>query len=54
LLGKAIEAIESRISEINEETEEAPSPRFSGEKLSKLDYFDDAALSNLFAPLISS
>lgn len=53
-LGEAIEAIESRISEINEEADQAPPPRFSGEKLSRSDHFDDAALSNLFAPLISS
>jgi hypothetical protein len=54
LLEEAIEAIESRISEINEEVEEASPPRFSGEKPGKSDYFDDAALSNLFAPLISN
>jgi uncharacterized coiled-coil DUF342 family protein len=54
LLLKAIEVIESRISEINEEADEAPSIQVSGQSAPKSDKYDDAELSNLFAPLISA
>jgi hypothetical protein len=53
-LKTAISAIESRISEIEEGVEEASSPEFSGKLSRAPDWFDDAALRNLFAPLVAS
>jgi conflict system STAND superfamily ATPase len=53
-LKTAISAIQSRISEIGESVEEASSPDFSGKLPRAPDRFDDAALRNLFAPLVAS
>jgi DNA polymerase III delta prime subunit len=52
-LDEAILAIQGRISEINERTAEAPSPEFSGRSPRESDKFDDIALRNLFASLVS-
>lgn len=54
LLLQAIRVIESRISEINEETDEAPSIQVSGQSAPKSDKYGDAELSNLFAPLLDA
>jgi hypothetical protein len=51
-LNKAISDIQDRISEIDEDVEEASSPDFSGRLPRDKDRFDDAALRNLFAPLV--
>lgn len=51
-LQQAVSKIQSRISEINERTEEAPSPEFSGKLQRETDKFDDTALRNLFSPLL--
>jgi hypothetical protein len=51
-LKQAISEIQSRISEINERTEDAAPPTFSGKLRREDDKFDDAALLNLFAPLV--
>ena len=53
-MSKAISEIESRMSEIEDRTEEAGSPEFSGRLSREVDRFDDAALRNLFAPLLGS
>lgn len=53
-LKTAISAIQSRISEIEEDVEEASPPDFSGKVPRAADKFDDAALRNLFAPLVAS
>ncbi len=53
-LKTAISEIRSRISEIDEGVEEASSPDFSGKLPRETDRFDDAALRNLFAPLVAS
>jgi energy-coupling factor transporter ATP-binding protein EcfA2 len=53
-LNKAISDIKGRISEIHEGVEEASSPDFSGRLPRDRDKFDDAALRNLFAPLVSA
>jgi hypothetical protein len=42
------------MSEIDEGVEEASSPDFSGKLPRQTDRFDDAALRNLFAPLVAS
>jgi phage shock protein A len=52
-LQKAIAVIESRIAEINDEVDVADAPQVSGKAPRAVDKFDDAALSNLFAPLIA-
>ena len=52
-LKSAIQTIEVRISEINDETDEAPSIKASGQPAQKSDKFDDAELSSLFAPLVA-
>ena len=52
-LKEAILAIQGRISEINERTAEAPSPEFSGRSPRESDKFDDIALRDLFASLVS-
>ncbi|WP_292593180.1 hypothetical protein [Mesorhizobium sp.] len=51
-LAQAIAAIESRMSEIGEATDEAPAPPISGRLPWQADKFDNVALSNLFATLI--
>lgn len=53
VLDRAIESVENRISEINEKVETAPSPDFSAESIRTHEHFDDSALANLFAPLVS-
>jgi energy-coupling factor transporter ATP-binding protein EcfA2 len=53
-LKKAISDIQGRISEIDASVEEASSPDFSGRLPRDRDKFDDAALRNLFAPLVSA
>jgi DNA polymerase III delta prime subunit len=52
-LDQAVTAIENRISEINERTSEASPPSFSGWSPRQTDKFDDLALRDLFAPLVS-
>jgi hypothetical protein len=52
-LKTAISAIQSRMAEIEEGVEEASSPDFSGKLPRAPDRFDDAALRNLFAPLVA-
>ena len=52
-LRQAVSQIQSWISEINERTEEASSPEFSGRLPRESDKFDDVALRNLFAPLLT-
>jgi hypothetical protein len=42
-----------RISEIDESTEDASPPTFSGKLFREEDKFDNVALLNLFAPLIA-
>jgi hypothetical protein len=51
---KAVSAIESRMAEIEDRTDEAVSPEFSGRVPRDVDRFDDTALRNLFAPLLGS
>jgi hypothetical protein len=53
-LKKAIAGIQGRISQIDAGIEEASSPDFSGRLPRDKDKFDDAALRNLFAPLIAA
>jgi hypothetical protein len=53
-LNKAISEIQGRISEIDQSVEEASPPDFSGRLPREKDKFDDAALRNLFAPLIEN
>lgn len=53
-LETAVSEIQDRISEIEEGVEEASSPDFSGRLPREKDKFDDAALRNLFAPLVGS
>lgn len=53
-LKTAIAAIRGRISEIEENVEEASSPGFSGKLPRESDRFDDLALRNLFAPLVAA
>jgi hypothetical protein len=43
--------IEDRISQVQEDTSEAPSPTFTGKQPKEDDAFDNAALENLFQPL---
>jgi hypothetical protein len=52
-LKNAISAIQGRIAEIDEGVEEASSPDFSGRLRRDRDKFDDAALCNLFMPLVA-
>jgi hypothetical protein len=52
-LALKLSALDDRIAEIEEETEEADSPSFNGSMSKEADKFDDVALMNLFAPLIS-
>jgi hypothetical protein len=52
VLERAVTRVEERISEINESVETAESPDFSGSSLREEENFDDAALTNLFTPLI--
>jgi hypothetical protein len=52
-LKNAISKIQGRISEIEANVEEASSPDFSGKLPRDRDRFDDAALRNLFAPLVA-
>jgi len=52
-LKNAISAIQGRIAEIDEDVEEASSPDFSGRLRRDRDKFDDAALRNLFMPLVA-
>lgn len=40
------------MSEISDEAEPAEPPSFSGASRPEIDKFDDAALANLFAPLL--
>jgi DNA polymerase III delta prime subunit len=49
---RAISKIEYRIGEINENEGDASPPSFSSGSLRETDDFDDAALANLFAPLV--
>jgi hypothetical protein len=51
-LASKLEPLDDRIAEIEEETQEASSPSFSSTP-KETDKFDDVALMNLFAPLIS-
>jgi energy-coupling factor transporter ATP-binding protein EcfA2 len=51
-LERAITSIEGRISEINENSEPAPSPQFSSAVAREGEKFDDSALRDLFAPLV--
>jgi hypothetical protein len=53
-LQKAFEVIDRRIAEINDESDESPTIRNIGEAPQKPDKFDDAELSNLFAPLLGT
>jgi len=53
-LKTAISAVESRILEIEESVEDASPPDFTGKQTQSSDRFDDAALNNLFAPLVHS
>ena len=53
-LKKAVTDIKGRIAEIGETVEEASSPDFSGKLAREFDTFDDAALRNLFAPLVAT
>jgi DNA polymerase III delta prime subunit len=53
-LAHALSLIQERIAEINERTEEAPAPAFSGRSPREVDRFDDDALRNLFAPLVGN
>ncbi len=53
-LAYALSVIQNRIVELNEQTEEAPSPSFSGRQPREVDRFDDEALRNLFAPLVEA
>jgi hypothetical protein len=53
-LAYALSAINERIAEISERTEEASSPEFSGRQPREVDRFDDNALRNLFAPLVDA
>jgi hypothetical protein len=46
--------IKGRISELQTGAEEASSPDFSGAAARERDKFDDAALRNLFAPLLAA
>ncbi|MBZ9898532.1 ATP-binding protein [Mesorhizobium sp. BR1-1-6] len=52
VLSSAIETVNRRIAEISEEAETAEPPSFSGAAKPDIDNFDDAALANLFAPLL--
>lgn len=52
VLTSAIETLNRRIAEISEEAETAEPPSFSGATKPEIDKFDDAALANLFAPLL--
>ena len=52
-LALKLEPLNDRMAEIEEEAEEASSPSFSGSTPKETDKFDDVALMNLFAPLIS-
>lgn len=51
-LAHALSQIQERIAEINDRTEEASPPTFSGRSPREVDRFDDHALRNLFAPLV--
>jgi len=53
-LNIAIKTVESRISEINGEVEEASAPSVAEERPREKDNFDNTALENLFAPLVTS
>ena len=53
-LANALSLIQERIAEINERTEEAPAPAFSGRSPREVDRFDDDALRDLFAPLVGN
>jgi hypothetical protein len=48
----AVSKVEARICDINEQVRTAPSPSLSASSLHETDNFDDAALANLFAPLV--
>jgi hypothetical protein len=52
VLSSAIETVNRRIAELSEEAETAEPPSFSGAAKPDIDKFDDAALANLFAPLL--
>lgn len=52
VLTSAMRVIDERISAIDEETEKAGSPSFTGVTKKDADNFDDTALINLFAPLL--
>ncbi|MEQ1718956.1 MAG: hypothetical protein ABL907_23730 [Hyphomicrobium sp.] len=52
-LRSAVSDVEGRISDIANNVEEAKSPDFTGYLAREPDQFDDAALRNLFAPLVS-
>jgi len=52
-LASKLEVLDNRIAEIEEETEEASSPTLTGKTTEDTDKFDDVALMNLFAPLLS-
>jgi hypothetical protein len=51
-IGQAVEVIQSRIAEIEANAQKASSPSFTGRMLKDTDTFDDAALRNLFLPLV--
>ena len=52
-LSEAISQVESRISEVQESTEEAAAPDFSTKGRRSPDVFDDDELRDLFAPLVA-
>lgn len=52
-LALKLQVLDNRIDEIEEETEEASSPTLTGKTTEDTDKFDDVALMNLFAPLLS-
>ena len=53
-LGRALSEYKSRINEVENSTEDASPPSFSGKSIRKEDRFDDFALRDLFAPLLDS
>lgn len=53
-LQPAFRAIDQRMEEINSQSEEAESPRGAMHRPQEVDQFDDKALRNLFAPLLSA
>lgn len=52
-INEAVGIIEERISDLNEETDQAPSPAVTTPARQANEIFNDTALSNLFAPLVA-